>query len=228
MGKDHLKRLAAPKTWNVRRKGIKFVTKPTPGSHSLDKSVAFSVLIKEVLSYAVTTREVKKLLQSNEIKVDGKARKNSKLPVGLFDTIEFTSTGEHFRVILNKKGKIDVIRIKKEESSLKPCKIVGKTIVNGKLQVNLYDGKNIFVDKNNYRVGDTIVLSLPEQEINKHLKLDKKSVIFLTGGKHMGEVGNVEDIIENKIIYKDSKGDLVETSKKYAFVIGDSKPLITL
>ena len=50
----------------------------------------------------------------------------------------------------------------------------------------------------------------------------------MTGGKHIGETGHVEDISGNKIIYKNPNGELVETSKKYAFVIGDSKPLITI
>ena len=228
MGKDHLKRLAAPKTWQIRRKGLKFITKPIPGPHNLELGMPLSLMMKEVLNYANTTREVKKILNSNEIKIDGKPRKDFRFPVGLFDTIEFVNTNECFRVILNRKGKIDLIKIKKEDIFLKPCKIIGKTIVRGKLQLNLYDGKNIFVDDKAYKVGDTILLSLPEQKISKHIKLDKKSTIFLVGGKHIGEIGNVEDIIENKIIYKDHNSNLIETSKKYAFVVGDNKPLITL
>ena len=138
--------------------------------------------------------------------------------------MEFVSINEYFRVILNKKGKIDLIKISKEESLVKPCKIIGKSMVKGKLQLNLFDGKNIIVDKGPYKVGDSLVLSLPEQKIVNHLKLEKKSSIFLTGGKHIGETGNVEDIIENKIIYKDENGSLIETSKDYAFVIRKNEP----
>mgnify|MGYP001599935503 FL=1 len=228
MGKDHVKRLAAPKTWQTRRKGINFITKPVPGPHSLHTGMPLSVLLKEVLNYANTTREVKKILNTSGIKIDGKARRDFRFPVGIFDTIEFTNINEHFRVILNKKGKIDLIKIQKEETLLKPCKIIGKTMVKGKLQLNMFDGKNILAEKNLYKVGDTLLLSLPEQKISKHLRLDKKSAIFLTGGRHIGETGNVEDIVENKVIYKNDKGDLIETSKKYAFVIGDSKPLIRI
>ena len=101
-------------------------------------------------------------------------------------------------------------------------------MVGGKLQLNLYDGKNILAGSSSYKVGDTLIISLPEQKIVKHLKLDKKSTIFLIGGKHIGETGNIEDIVQDKIIYKDSNGNLVETSKKYAFVVGDAKPLVTL
>ncbi|MBI2656881.1 30S ribosomal protein S4e [Candidatus Woesearchaeota archaeon] len=228
MGKDHIKRLAAPKTWQTKRKGLSFITKLVPGPHSSDTGMPLSVLLKEVLNYANTTREVKKILNTSGIKIDGKSRKDSRFPVGIFDTIEFTNVDEHFRIVLNRKGRIDLVKIKKEESLLKPCKIIGKTMVRGKLQLNLFDGKNIIVDKNLYSVGDTLILSLPEQKISKHLKLGKKSTIFLTGGKHIGEIGSVEDIVESRVIYKNDKGDLIETSKKYAFVVGDNKPLITL
>ncbi|MDP3765090.1 MAG: 30S ribosomal protein S4e [Nanoarchaeota archaeon] len=228
MGKYHLKRLAALKTWHIRRKGFKFITKSVPGPHSLETGVPLNVLLKEILKYADTTREVKKILNINDVKVDGKIRKNFRFPVGIFDVIEFTNISEYLRVIFNRKGNIDLIKINKDESKLKPCKIIGKTMVRGKIQLNLFDGKNIFIDNNTCKIGDTLLLSLPEHKITKHLKLDKKSTIFLTGGKHIGEVGNVDDIVGNKITYRDNKGDLIETSKKYAFVVGDDKPLITL
>lgn len=228
MGKDHLKRLAAPKSWQIRRKEVKFITKPVPGPHGLDAGMPVSVLLKDVLDYASTTREVKKVLNTGEVKIDGKPRKDFRFQVGIFDTIEFVNVKDYFRIILNNKGKLGLVKIKKDEVLLKPCKIIGKTMVMGKLQLNLYDGKNIFADDRTYKTGDTILLSLHDQKISKHLKLDKKSTIFLTGGKHIGEIGSVEDIVENKIIYKNQKGDLIETSKKYAFVVGDNKPLITL
>ena len=228
MGKDHLARLAAPKTWQIDRKGTVFITKPVSGPHGLQSGMPINVILKEMLKYAATTREVKKILNTNEVKVDGTARKDFRFPVGIFDTLEFPSINEQFRIILNKSGKLDLVKIKKEEASVKPSKIVGKTMAKGKLQLNLYDGKNILVSGGNYTVGDSVLLSLPDQKITKHLKLDKKSSIFLVGGKHTGEIGHVEDIIQNKIIYKDSSGNLVETLKKYAFVVGETKPLITL
>lgn len=226
--KNHLKRLAAPKTWHIRRKGAKFVTKPMPGPHSLQNGISLNALLKEMLGYAASTNEAKKILKLNEVKIDGKSRKDFRFPVGIFDTIEFTGADECFRVVLNKKGKMGMIKIKKEEASLKPSKIIGKTMVKGKLQLNLYDGKNILVDKNTYKIGDSLILKLPEQKISKHLKLDKKSIICLIGGTHIGEIGNVDDIIKDKIIYRDPHNNLIETSKQYAFVVGDDKLLITL
>lgn len=228
MGKAHLRRLAAPKVWQIRRKEHKFISKPKPGPHSLDSCISISTLLKEILGMANKTREVKKILGGSNIKIDGKLRKEHRFPVGIFDIIELPATNEYFRVILNTKGKIDMLKISKEESSHKPCKIIGKTASKGKIQINLYDGKNLLVSNGSYKVGDTVLLSLPEQKIVKHFKIDKKSFIFLTGGKHIGEVGNIEDVSGEKIIYKNVRGDLVETSKKFAFVIGDSAPSIKL
>lgn len=228
MGKYHMKRLAAPKTWAITRKNAKFVTKPISGPHGLEKGIPFSTAMKEILKFASTTREVRKILHANDIKIDGRVVKDFRLPIGIFDTIEFSATNECYRALFNKKGKIEMVKISKEETRLKPCKITGKTAANKKVQLNLYDGRNILVDKDVYKTGDSVLLALPEQKISKHLKLDRKSAIFLTGGKHIGETGNVEDIVGNKIIYKDENGGMVETSKKYAFVVGDSKPLITI
>ncbi len=226
--KSHLKRLAAPKAWQIQRKGIRFITKQTPGPHKIEMSMPLSVILKEVLNYAGTSKEVKKILNSNDVKIDGKTRRDFRFPIGLFDTIEFANINECFRIILNRQGKLDLVKINHDECKLKPCKITGKTMVNGKLQLNLYDGKNVLVGKNDYNVGDTILFSVDDNKISKRLKLEKKSTIFLTGGKHIGEVGNVEDIAQNKIIYKDDKGDLIETLKDYAFVIGEGKPVITI
>lgn len=228
MSKNHLKRFAAPKTWHINRKNNKFVTKPAAGPHSLELGIPLSILLKEELGYTNTTIEAKKIVNMHKIKIDGTDRRSLKFSVGIFDTIEITNTNEYFRIMLDINGNLKPTKISKDESSFKPCKIIGKTLVRGKLQLNLYDGNNILVDTNSYKVGDTVLLSLPQKKILKHLKLDKKSIIFLIGGKHIGEIGNVEDIVENKVIYKDKEGNLIETSKKYAFVIGDSKPLITI
>ena len=36
MVKNHLKRLAAPKTWGIKRKELVWITRPMPGAQSLD------------------------------------------------------------------------------------------------------------------------------------------------------------------------------------------------
>ncbi|MBI4143405.1 30S ribosomal protein S4e [Candidatus Woesearchaeota archaeon] len=223
----YLKRLAAPKTWQLARKQFKFTIKPAPGPHRQKEGISLGTLLRDVVAHANSGREAKKILNASHVKIDGKTRNSLRFPVGIFDVVEFPNINEAFRVITDKNGKISIVKIKKEEASVKPCKITGKTAIKGKVQLNLFDGSNILTDNKAYKVGDTLLLELPQKKITKHLKLDKKSAIFLTGGKHIGETGQIEDIAGNKIIYKNPSGELVETSKKYAFVIGDNKPLIT-
>ncbi|MFH0868471.1 MAG: 30S ribosomal protein S4e [Candidatus Woesearchaeota archaeon] len=225
----HLKRYFAPKAWNIKRKGIKYITKPSPGPHKANISLPLNVILRDILNYANNNREVKLILQKKNVAVDGIRRKDYKFPVGLFDVLSLNDVNEHFRVILDKKGKINLIKVGKDESGLKLCKIIGKNMVKGKLQLNLYDGKNIFTQEKGYKIGDAVLLSLGQKsEIKENVGLDKGVLIYLIGGKHIGQVGKVQDIIGSRILYKTDAGDIVETLKEYAFPIGKEKPLISL
>lgn len=225
--KRHLKRLAAPKSWLIKRRGLTFVTKPNPGPHSLKLALPLEIVIRDILGVAKNSREVKKILYDDEVLVDGIRRKELKFPVGIMDVIEIKKINECFRVVLD-KGKINLIPINEKEAGFKPCRIIGKNLVRGKTQLNLYDGKNIFVENDEYKVGDTVIVGLPKQEIKEHIKLEKGCFIYLVGGKHIGDVGKIEDIISDKVTYKGKGGEIIETSKKYVFVVGKDKPVISL
>ncbi len=223
MTKFHLKRLNAPKSWPMnRRKGIKFVTRPLPGPHSLKNCISLSLVIKKLLNYAKTTREVKKILNDEKIIVNKKIIKEHKFPLGVMDIIEIPSIKNIYVLLLDEGGKFYLKPIK--NSSEKLCKISGKTMLKkGHVQLNLFDGRNLIIKKDGYKVGDSVVFDLENKKINNHLKLDKGSLIFLTKGKHVGKVGVVESIKtlegENpKIVFK-TKDGVFETLKDYAFVI---------
>ena len=227
--KNHLKKLAAPKTWPIKRRDNKFITRPLPGPHKFNLGTSIDTLFKTLLNYGSTSREVRNILNTKNVLIDGIRRKEPKFIVGLFDTIAIDDIGSYYRILLNKRGKLSHIPIKKEESRLKLCKIVGKTVLKkNKIQLNLFDGKNILVDKDSYKTGDSVLLSLPDNKIKKHVKLDKKISVFLTGGKHIGEIGTIQGIMGDKIIFRNQKGDNMETLKEHAFVIGEDKPLISL
>ena len=225
----HLKRYFAPRTWKIKRKGIKYVVKPSPGTHKINVSLPLNVILRDILGYAGSNREVKYMLEKKDVTVDGVRRKDFRFPVGLFDVLSLNDINEHFRVILDKKGKIDLIKIGKEESAVKLCKIIGKRAIKGKIQLNLYDGTNIVSQDGSYKVGDAILLVKgKKKEVKEKVSLDKDVLIYLVGGKHTGQTGKVQDIIGNRILYKTESGDTVETLKEYAFPIGKDKPLISL
>jgi len=220
--------LAVPKTWKIKRKKTVFIARPNPGTHSLQYSITVNLVLTEFLGMAKNSKEVNVILSDNNFLVDGVIRKDPKFPVGLFDVIEIPKTKEYFRLNMNKKGHLVMLKISKQDSKIKPCKITGKTNIGKKFQINLYDGKNILTDDSKYKVGDTLLINLPDLGIKENFQFLKKNTIFLTAGKHAGQIGNIEDIKGDTLIFKDSSGNNVETLKKYAYVVGNERPAIQL
>jgi len=227
IGKNHLSRLAAPKKWDIKKKGIKWVAKPLPGPHKLHDGIHLVSIFRDILKYANTSKEVKRILSNEEIYVDGKRRKNIKFIVGLMDVLFIPKTKETFRMLLTNKGKLTLLPIEEKESNVKLCKITGKTAVKKKIQLNLFDGKNMLVDKTDNKVGDTLLVEVPSLKIKDSFSLEKGNLIYLTGGKHTGAIGTLEEIKDKTIIIKRNK-EVIKTSKNHAFVIGKQKAAIKI
>lgn len=228
MGKLHLKRLTMPGTWALKRKGVVFAIRPNPGTHPLEHCMPLGLILREVLGYAKTLREVKKILRNRNVMVDGKRRTDVHFPVGLFDTLQFIDIKQNFRLVFNNQGRLELKPISEAEARLKLCKILNKSRFKNKFLWRLYDGRNLLTDDDAYNTHDTLLLELPEQNVKNHLPLEKDTLIYLVGGSHKGQLGVVEKIEGRKILYKNTEGHVVETIKKYAFAVGKDKPLVTL
>ena len=233
----HLKRLVASKHFPIRKKERKFTTCPTPGPHAKDKSIPLRILVRDILKIADKEKEAKKILNNKEIQIDCTARTEPRFPVGLMDTITIPKTKKYYRII-PVKGKLTTVEIPEEKSTMKLCRISGKTTIKGGVtQLNLHDSRNILVkDKKEadaYKVGDTLMISLPDQKIKKHIKLDNGSIGLIIQGKHEGafgkikEIKNIEGLQKNKVTIETAKKD-IETLKDYIFIIGKDKPEITV
>ena len=217
MSKKHLKSLAAPKTWNIKRKNNVFTTRPNPG-RSLELSMPINLILRDMLGYAHNTKEVKKILNSEKVSVNGRIVKDFKFPVGIMDCIEIPELKQIFLFYIGPKGRFIIQSVK---DKVETYKIIGKTLLkNKKLQLNCLGGKNVFVDKDSYKLGDSIILD--KNKIKKHLKFEEGACIYLYGGKYIGCTGILESIrdVHNKhfIIIK-IKNEKIETLKDYAFVI---------
>tara|TARA_Y100000034_G_scaffold124830_1_gene173509 strand:- start:528 stop:1223 length:696 start_codon:yes stop_codon:yes gene_type:complete len=225
MGKNHLKKLNAPRTWPIGKKGTKWVTRQNPGTHSLEESMPLNIIIRDLLKYTTTSKEVKKILHKKDILVDKKSRRDIKFPVGIFDIIEIPKTKEQFLFLLNKKRKFFLQKINKKQSEIKYLKIINKTILKkNKLQINFYNGNNLITTKKDYKIGDTILMDLKDKKVLKHLKLEKGSLIYLTGGKYVGSIGDLEKVsssnkLKNDMIELKIDNKKVKTLRKYGFVI---------
>lgn len=221
--KKHLKRLAAPKSWPIQRKGIKFIAKPLPGPHKLNESITLNVILKDILKFAQTTKEVKRILNQGKVLVDDIKIKEHRLPIGIMDIISIPSMKKYYKVLYSLNGKFTLQEIKEIDAKEKISKIIGKKILKGKkTQINLYNGKNILVSKDTYKVGDSLVLN--KNKIIKHLKLEKGAKVYITIGKYKGLEGTIEDIKKFNgnspdIITVKIKNKKIKTKKDFAFVI---------
>ena len=131
-------------------------------------------------------------------------------------------------MLINTKGKLELVSIQKEESALKISKITGKTLLkSGLMQLNLSDGRNIRLKEGGFRLGDSVVIALPSQEIKESLKFEEGAYAYLIAGGHIGEHGTVEKIKDGTATIK-SKDTKFETPKENVFIVGKEKPLIKL
>lgn len=226
MSKNHLKRNAASKRWILLRKKNKYVLKPRPGRHILTESIPLAYFLKDQ-GFANTLRETKKLVQLNDVLIDKKKIKDVKCSISFMDVI---TVGENtYRCLFDEKGRITFLKINNNEADRKICKILNKNKTKGgKIQLNLNDGRNILVEKDDFKKNDSILIELPTQKILKHFSFKEGSTIVLTDGKYVGKTGKIQKVLNERIFFKEDDGQDSSTLKEYAFVTGNEKSEIQI
>ena len=229
----HLKRLAAPRTSQLHRKERKWTIKTSPGPHSYRKSIPLGLIIRDYLKLCDTYRETKTIIANGEILVDGKQRKNHKYPCGFMDVISIPKLKKDYRVLFNRKGKLTLVSISSNDAKWKLNRVEDKTIVKGnKIQLNLHDGSNLLVKKDEYKAGDVLKIDFSNKKITEVYPFTKGTISMITGGSHIGQLANIEELE----IVRSSKPNLAKmkgdqeflTIKNYVFPIGKNKPVIQL
>jgi len=243
-GKRHLKRLSAPSLWPIHRKESVWAVKPRAGPHPQTESIPLLVLVRDVLKYAETAREARKVIAEGRIKVDGRVRKDYKFPVGLMDVVEIVGADEYYRMIPYPTKYLIPLKIDAEEAKYKLVRIENKTTVKGgDIQLNLHDGRNIQIkvedprnptEAEQYKTLGTLLITVPDQEIVDYIPFEKGVIAIVSSGRNVGRIGTIEDIGEmvgrNKTLVKmkDVNGEIFYTVASYVFPIGKEKPLIKL
>ncbi len=217
--KLHLKRIAAPRTWDCNRKGTKFIIRPKTTGHPMGEGISLGFFIREHLKLAMTLAEVKRLLCQNEVLVNGKQEKDPHSQIGLFDIVSLPQLGKSFEVAFDKKGRIAFFELATgKENAVKLAKVTGKSLLRGgKVQLHLHDGKNLLY-KEPVGIGDTLLLQIPQLKVIKVLPLQPGSSVYLTRGAHCGSVGVVETLESGKATYV-TEGKKISTTGKNLFVI---------
>jgi len=253
-----LKRMWAPSHWMLEKGLGNRATRPNAGPHKLWECIPIAVLLKNRLKYALSGQEVKKICYDKDlnIKVDGKARRDHKYPLGMMDVVELVKTNEHFRMLYDVKGRYQAVRIDAKEANFKLCKIKNKVLGKNKIPyIVTHDGRTIrfphpdikkndtvkvssvvrslFLYENNY-IYYSLQLNLTTGEIESVIKFENFCTVFITGGNNIGRVGTMLSVEHHPGSYeivhvKDARGHTFSTRLSNAFVIGsDKKPVITL
>ena len=222
----HLKRLNMPRSWALPRKTTVWVTRPTPGAHSLDNCMPLNMVIRDVLEMAASTREVRSILHNGLAKVDGRIVKDTRRGVGLMDVLSLGD--QNFRCVLDSNGKLRYRQISPSDAEWKVCRIEGKTTIKGgRTQLNLHDGRCLLVDDANaYNSGDSLKISLPDQQILDHLPFEDGASAYLIGGSHVGSISHVKEYIvkRSSMANEVNFGDF-GTTARHVFVVSDDTPL---
>lgn len=238
----HLKSLAAPSFWPVLRKEYRWVVKPSPGPHSLNRCIPLLILIRDVLKVAENAREAKRIVFDGSVYVDGKIRRNYKYPVGLMDIVTIPEANINIRIVPYPVKYLWYVDIQNEETILKLVRIENKTLVKkGDVQLNLHDGRNIVVRKSqgetvSYRTFDTLLIELPSQKIIKHIPFEVGKLAIVIDGRNVGRIGKILSINERTgikrrytlITLEDLSGHKFQTILDYVMVVGEDSPLIKL
>jgi len=172
---------------------------------------------------------VKQILHNKDCFVDGVICHDNKRPVGLMDVVSLPKASEFYRLLISKKNMLYAVKVSEKESQMKVCKIANKTsLKKGLQQLNATDGRNFLVkDAKKYSVGDSVQIELGSQKIIAHFPLVKGAQILLTSGKYVGQEG-VLDSVDHSTAFIKIGDSTITTLKKFAFVVGTSKSVITL
>lgn len=219
------KRISAPNSFGVERKISKWVARAKPGPHDKN-ALPLVILLRDVIGLARNAKEVKRLLYDGKVLVDGVLRKDYRFPVGFMDLVSTPLSKGFYRVSFSNTGKLIAFLVKKSEAGLKLVRVKGKKRRKSDYQLSTNDGRSIIVKLSvgkSIRLGDSLLIKVPSQEVVKHFSFKVGASVFIVGGKQVGQVGVIKSL-EDDIVVLDLGGEEHRTISDYVFIVGDKKP----
>ena len=239
-GLGHLKRLASPGYWPIHRKEQPWAPKPNPGPHASSYCLPLEIIVRDELGLAKNRREVSKVVAGGKVKVDGRARLEKNHPAGLMDVVEFADANLAYRMLPVKGRGLGLVKISKDETKFKLCKILGKkTAPKGLVQYSTHDGRSLTfsatdAQSNDFSTNDTLRISIPMQRVLNHMKFEKGNYALVTGGRNIGKSGKIIEMQPATatrpamVRIEDDAGAKFDTMVDYTFVVGTDKSSIKL
>lgn len=220
-----MKRIATRTLVRVHRKAAVFLKKPEAGKHAHDNAITIRMLLRDVLHFAQNAKEADVALRDGQVLVDGKIVHDPGTAIGIMDIVTIPTMNHEYRMLNTHAGLLP-IKVTKEEAKVKLCKIRNKHAQGPRVQLNLHDGRNVLIEKeeDRFKTGDTVILKLPEQKIEGFIKLEKGAKCYVAQGKHAGETGVLEEVLAHKpgtpadAKLKGTRGEVI-THKDYLFAV---------
>ncbi|NLX48534.1 MAG: 30S ribosomal protein S4e [Methanospirillum sp.] len=232
----HIKRMVAPSSWRLSRKEQTFVTKTRAGPHDAG-AMPMAVWLRDRMDYARTMKEVKLILSGRQVVVNGRPCRDPRMGIGIFDIVSIPKMDRHFRILLDKKGRIVSVPIDAESAKTRLARVAKKTVVpGGKVQLNLDHGANVVGD-HSVKSRDSVVISLEPE--NRFAILDRfpyevGNMAMIIGGRHAGRIGRITAITRvpgstpNTVALEDpNDGTSFETIDDYCYMVGRETPAVS-
>jgi len=232
-GRNKLKRVAAPRSWDIPRKGARFVYKPIAGTHPIASSYPLGVVIRDLASLAERGKEIKMVVKTAKVLVDGKPKQSASFPVGLFNVVSVPSEELSFRLVPTPKG-LRLAKLAVSEADRKLCSVSSKTKVGGgHMQYGLHDGRSILDDALNLSPGDAVLIQVPSQKVLGKVKLAKESLGLVLTGDRAGQLGKILDvkkgtISRERMVKISLPSGEAEIPSRLVFPVGQEQPMITV
>jgi len=230
-GNRTLKRISAPRQWDIARKEARFVTKPSPGGHSVEGSYSLAVVLRDLLGLVATQKEVTQVLTRGEVLVDGVPRHDPGFPVGLFDVVTVPKEGKSYRLVPSPDGLV-ARDIASTEAGMKLCRVRSKVrVTGGHLQYGFHDGRSLLDDKLSASCGDTVVMKVPDQSVVNSVKMSKGSTGMVVSGERAGQIGRIIGVKKGtssreKMVELSLPTGETELPERLIFAVGTEKPLL--
>jgi small subunit ribosomal protein S4e len=206
----HFKRSVVTGAAVIPRKKHKYYIRGMPGKHRKSESLAIGGILRDVMKISNNMKEVKYLLSSSAVKVDGKSITDPKYNVGFGDLISIK--GHKFVVSFSEKAKLIVLD-DESDGNVKRLKVMAKgKSRSGKTVIRLNDGRNIIISEDKVQTQDTVFLNLSTNKIEKVLPFEQGKDVIIFRGKNAGSTGKITRVDGHSVELKSSGGTFVAMS----------------
>jgi len=230
-GRGKMKRISAPRQWDIARKEARFVTKPSPGGHPIERCYSLAVVLRDLLGVVATQKEVMQVLTRREVLVDGVPRHDPGFAVGIFDVVSIPKEGKSFRLVPSPDGLVprDIVST---EAGVKLCRVKSKVkISGGHIQFGFHDGRSLLDDKLSVSLGDSVVMKVPAQSVVDSIKLAKGATGLVISGERAGQIGRIISVKKGtssreKMVAVSLPSGETELPERMIFAVGNEKPVM--